>query len=171
MPSGCAFRGLPNTIFQQDNARLHVAHGVLNFLDTQGRMMSRCLAKIIHYEVKALLRSTFTAVVAQWLWSRTRGHRVTGSSLGATEGPSSRGTMLEGPKSLAAQCPPIDVLVDIHLIYGLAEENVRVAVRLYRERYPQNDTSGIRMFANFHPTSCEYASVQGNRHSEGEPHE
>ncbi|GFX04388.1 hypothetical protein TNCV_3975351 [Trichonephila clavipes] len=32
-------RGLPNTIFQQDNARPNVAHRVLIFLDAQGIQM------------------------------------------------------------------------------------------------------------------------------------
>ena len=33
--SGCA-RGMPNVIFQKDNARPRVTHRVLTFLDTQG---------------------------------------------------------------------------------------------------------------------------------------
>ena len=39
------FRGLPNAIFQQVNARRHVARHVLTFLDTQGIWLLPCSAR------------------------------------------------------------------------------------------------------------------------------
>ncbi|GFU17802.1 hypothetical protein TNCV_722171 [Trichonephila clavipes] len=59
-------------------------------------------------------------------------------------------------------------LVDVHLIYELAERNVRSAERLYRERYPQNDTAEqLHILYNLHHNLCEYGLLRSNRQSQG----
>ncbi|GFV81524.1 hypothetical protein TNCV_52481 [Trichonephila clavipes] len=60
-------------------------------------------------------------------------------------------------------------LADMHLIYGLAEWNVRAAERLYRERDSHRNAPDCRMFANLHQNLCEYGSLRGNRNSEDGP--
>ncbi|GFS64684.1 hypothetical protein TNCV_4684811 [Trichonephila clavipes] len=52
-------------------------------------------------------------------------------------------------------------LAEMRLIYGLAEENVRAAERLYCERYSERETH-----CGSH-NLCEHGSLRGNRHSEG----
>ncbi|GFW93424.1 hypothetical protein TNCV_46271 [Trichonephila clavipes] len=58
-------------------------------------------------------------------------------------------------------------LADMHLIYGLAEENARAAGRLYRERYHHRDAPERRVFTNLHHNLCQYESLRNNEHSEG----
>ncbi|GFT28615.1 hypothetical protein TNCV_4832061 [Trichonephila clavipes] len=60
-----------------------------------------------------------------------------------------------------------NALADIHLIFGLAEENARVAERLYRKRHPQRATMECLIFAYFYLSLCEYGSLQVNRQIEG----
>ncbi|GFX61186.1 hypothetical protein TNCV_4565811 [Trichonephila clavipes] len=46
-------------------------------------------------------------------------------------------------------------LADMHLIYGLAEENARAAGRWYRERSHHGDAPDRRIFTNLHHYLCE----------------
>ncbi|GFV53343.1 transposable element Tc1 transposase [Trichonephila clavipes] len=58
-------------------------------------------------------------------------------------------------------------LADMHLIYGLAEENARAEGRLYRERYHHRDAPDRQFFTNLHHNLCEYKSLRNNGHGEG----
>ncbi|GFT29992.1 DUF4817 domain-containing protein [Trichonephila clavipes] len=60
-------------------------------------------------------------------------------------------------------------LVDMHLIYRLADGNARVAERLYHKRNQQRDAPDHRMIANSHHNLSEYGSLRGNRYNEGGP--
>ncbi|GFX15604.1 hypothetical protein TNCV_2130921 [Trichonephila clavipes] len=49
-------------------------------------------------------------------------------------------------------------LVDMHLIYGLAEGNARATESLCHKRYPQRDAPDDWMFDNLHHNLFEYGS-------------
>ncbi|GFX02091.1 DUF4817 domain-containing protein [Trichonephila clavipes] len=51
-------------------------------------------------------------------------------------------------------------LADIHFIYGLADGNGRVAVRLYRERYPTRRQPNHQTFARVHQNLVERGSFR-----------
>ncbi|GFS76565.1 hypothetical protein TNCV_1621661 [Trichonephila clavipes] len=53
------------------------------------------------------------------------------------------------------------------LIYGLAEEYVRAAKRLYQERYPESDTPGYQSFTILHRNLYKNGSLRDNRHRAG----
>ncbi|GFU04341.1 hypothetical protein TNCV_864381 [Trichonephila clavipes] len=55
------------------------------------------------------------------------------------------------------------------LIPGFEEGNALARERLHHEMYPQNYRPDHHIFTNFHHNFCEYGSLRGNRHSEGEP--
>ncbi|GFS83181.1 hypothetical protein TNCV_1287611 [Trichonephila clavipes] len=56
----------------------------------------------------------------------------------------------------------IIVLVDMYLIYGLAERNALAAEKLYCKMYPQIDAPDRRMFLNLNFNLWECESLRGN---------
>ena len=58
---------------------------------------------------------------------------------------------------------------DMHLIYGQANGNARLAARLYQDRFPNRHVPDHRYFANLHQRLRENGSFRGNREAAGRP--
>ena len=60
-------------------------------------------------------------------------------------------------------------LAEMHLMYGISEDNVLRATRLYRDRFPDREIPDRRFFTNLHSRLRDTGSYRVNRVHLGRP--